>query len=35
MSIFIDGSCRGNPGPGGFAIVELNENNQVVFCHQE
>lgn len=35
MNIFIDGSCRGNPGPGGFAIVELNENNQVVFCHQE
>lgn len=33
--IFIDGSCRGNPGPGGFAIVELNEKNQIVFCHQE
>ena len=35
MTIFIDGSCRGNPGPGGFAVVELDENNRVTFCHQE
>lgn len=33
--IYIDGSAHPNPGPGGFAVVELNENNQVVFCHQE
>lgn len=35
MKIFIDGSCRGNPGPGGFGIVCLDENDQVIFCHQE
>ena len=35
MKIFIDGSCRGNPGPGGFGVVCLDENNQVIFCHQE
>lgn len=35
MTIFIDGSSRGNPGPGGFAVVRLDENEKVVFCHQE
>lgn len=35
MAIYIDGSAHPNPGPGGFAIVELDENNKVIFCHQE
>ena len=35
MSIYIDGSAHPNPGPGGFGIVELDENNKVIFCHSE
>lgn len=35
MSIFIDGSAHPNPGPGGFGVVELDDNNKIIFCHQE
>lgn len=36
MAIYVDGSTHPtNPGPGGFAVVVLNYNNKVVFCHQE
>ena len=35
MSIYVDGSAHPNPGPGGFAVVELDDNNRVKFCHQE
>lgn len=32
ITYYTDGSCRGNPGPGGFGCVGLNEDNKVVFC---
>lgn len=35
MSIYVDGSAHPNPGPGGFAVVELDDDNRVKFCHQE
>ena len=33
MKIFIDGSAHPNPGPGGFGIVFLDENDKLIFCH--
>lgn len=35
MAIYIDGSAHPNPGPGGFAVVKLDSDDKVVFCHQE
>lgn len=35
MTIYIDGSSRGNPGPGGFGVVCLDENEKVIHCHSE
>ena len=32
ITYYTDGSCKGNPGPGGFGCVGLNENDQVVCC---
>lgn len=43
---YVDGSCKGNPGSGGFGVVELNtcysqtltgyiERTTLVFCHRE
>ena len=29
-----DGACSGNPGPGGFGVVELTENNCIDYCYQ-
>tara|TARA_Y100000590_G_scaffold304385_1_gene343208 strand:- start:1104 stop:1550 length:447 start_codon:yes stop_codon:yes gene_type:complete len=28
IKIYIDGSCIGNPGPGGWAVVILSENDK-------
>ena len=36
MIIYTDGACSGNPGPGGFGVVVLNdENGNHVTMHQE
>lgn len=35
MTIYIDGSSRGNPGPGGFGIVCLDDNEKVIHCYSE
>lgn len=32
ITYYTDGSCKGNPGPGGYGCVGLNENNEVVMC---
>ena len=34
ITIYTDGSCKGNPGPGGFGVVVL-ENDKIIFAHQE
>lgn len=37
MTIFTDGSCAPNPGPGGFGVVVYNEDDIIIDCyaHQE
>lgn len=33
--IFTDGSSRGNPGPGGFGVVVLDDNEKLILTHSE
>ena len=35
MTIYTDGSCRYNPGPGGFGVIVLNDQDEVVNYHAE
>lgn len=36
MKGFIDGSCKQNPGPGGFGVVLLDDKcKKVLFCHSK
>ena len=37
MIIYTDGSSRGNPGPGGFGVVVLDDNEQLIetYSNQE
>ena len=35
MKIYTDGSSRGNPGPGGFGIVVVDDNDHLLFCHSK
>jgi ribonuclease HI len=30
FTVYIDGACRGNPGPGSFGVVMCNEKGEVV-----
>jgi len=32
IKIYTDGSCIGNPGPGGWAAIILNNNKQNTIC---
>jgi len=34
MTIYVDGSCSGNPGPGGYGIVGFDDNGKLSFCEQ-
>lgn len=34
ITIYTDGSCSGNPGPGGFGVVVVKDN-RVIKSHQE
>lgn len=33
MKIYTDGSSRGNPGPGGFGVVVLDNDDKLLYCH--
>lgn len=33
--LFTDGACSKNPGPGGFGVVVLDENEQLITTHSE
>ena len=35
MIIFTDGSSKGNPGPGGFGVVVLDDNENLILTHSE
>ena len=35
MIIYTDGSCQGNPGPGGFGVVILDNNENELSTHSE
>ena len=32
ITYYTDGSCKGNPGPGGYGCIGINENNEVEMC---
>ena len=35
MIIFTDGACSGNPGPGGFGVVILDDNENLISYYSE
>lgn len=35
MIIYTDGSCNYNPGPGGFGVVVLDNNENLILTHSE
>lgn len=35
MICYTDGSCQGNPGPGGFGVVVLDDNENFITYHAE
>jgi ribonuclease HI len=35
MIIYTDGSCSGNPGPGGFGVVVLDDKENLIECYSE
>lgn len=35
VTVYVDGACSGNPGPGAIGIVILDENNQEVTSYKE
>lgn len=35
MIIYTDGACSGNPGPGGFGVVVLDDNENFITFHRE
>lgn len=35
MLIYTDGACSGNPGPGGFGVVVLDNQENIIELHQE
>ena len=35
MIIYTDGSCSINPGPGGFGVVVLDDNENLILTHSE
>jgi len=35
MIIYTDGACSGNPGPGGFGVVVLDDDENLITYHSE
>lgn len=35
MIFYTDGSAHPNPGPGGFGVVKLNDDNQLIKCYSQ
>ena len=33
--LYTDGSCRYNPGPGGFAVVEMTKEKQINYAYNQ
>ena len=29
-TVYADGACSGNPGPGGYAFIIMNENKEIL-----
>lgn len=34
ITVYVDGSCKGNPGPGGFGVIVI-EDNKIINAHYE
>ena len=34
IRVYTDGSCSGNPGPGGYGVVVVDENDNIVQVQQ-
>ena len=35
IEIYVDGACSGNPGPGGYGLVVLKDNNIIKYRKSE
>ena len=35
VTVYTDGACSGNPGPGAIGVVILDENNQEIITYKE
>lgn len=35
MKIYTDGSSKGNPGPGGFGVVVVDDNDKILYAHSK
>ena len=35
MKIYVDGSAHPNPGPGGFGVVVVDDDDKLLFCHSK
>lgn len=35
MKIYTDGSAHPNPGPGGFGVVVVSDEDKLLFCHSK
>ena len=33
--IYTDGACRGNPGPGGWGVIIIEDNIETELCGKE
>lgn len=35
LNFYTDGACSGNPGPGGFGVVLLNDDNEIEYAYSK
>ena len=35
IKIYTDGSCKGNPGPGGFGVIQVDDETKSIYVLEE